>query len=96
MKKDYGKLPIHLVPFDAVLAITQILAFGAKKYRARGWEEGMDWDRVYSACLRHLFSWWHKEGNDPDTGKSHLWHAGCCILFLIAYELRGVGKDTRP
>jgi hypothetical protein len=30
------------------------------------------------------------------AGYSHLWHAGACVLFLIAYEIRGVGEDDRP
>lgn len=95
-KHDGGKLPLHLLPVDALEAITEILDFGAKKYAPRNWEKGLDWSRVYRAALGHLFKWWANAGPDEETGKSHLWHAGCCILFLIAYELRSVGKDDRP
>ena len=95
-KRDTGKLPLHLLPVDALQAITEILDFGARKYAPRNWEEGLDWSRVYRATLGHLFSWWAGAGPDEETGKSHLWHAGCCILFLISYELRNVGKDDRP
>lgn len=62
----------------------------------RNWEKGMDWSRPFSALHRHLEAWWNGENHDPETGYSHLWHAGCCILFLIAYERRGIGKDDRP
>jgi hypothetical protein len=96
LKKDYGKDPWHLVPYDAVRGIVKVLAFGAHKYKDRGWEAGMAWSRCFSALQRHLVSWWSREGVDPDTGYSHLWHAGCCLFFLIAYEIRGVGKDDRP
>jgi hypothetical protein len=96
IKHDQDKLPLHLLPVDALEAITEILQFGAVKYSPRNWEKGMDWSRVYRATLSHLFKWWRGEATDEETGKSHLWHAGCCILFLIAYELRGVGKDDRP
>lgn len=96
VKYDKGKLPIHLFPMDSLWAITSILEFGANKYSARNWENGMDWSRVYSALMRHLTKWWHGEDRDDETGHSHLWHAGCCVVFLIAYELRGVGKDDRP
>lgn len=95
-KHDGGKDPWHLMPFDAVRAIVQVLAFGATKYAPRNWEAGMDWSRCFSALQRHLAAWWMKEGTDPDTGYSHLWHAGCCIVFLIAYEIRGIGVDDRP
>ena len=96
VKHDGDKLPWHLLPTDAIRCIVVVLAFGASKYAARNWELGMDWSRPYAALLRHLTSWWEGEKADPETGYSHLWHAGCCILFLIAYELRGIGKDDRP
>lgn len=95
-KDDAGKLPWALMPWDAVRCIVKVLQFGAKKYAPRNWELGMDWDRPYEALIRHLTSWWEREAADPETGFSHLWHAGCSIMFLIAYELRGVGRDTRP
>lgn len=96
MKKDYGKLPWHLLPGDSVEEIVKVLDFGAKKYAPRGWEAGMDWSRIFSALMRHMWAWWFKRGTDPDTGLSHLAHAGCCILFLLAYEKRASGTDDRP
>ncbi|TGT76198.1 MULTISPECIES: dATP/dGTP diphosphohydrolase domain-containing protein [unclassified Mesorhizobium] len=96
VKHDQAKLPLHLLPVDAIEAITEILDFGAKKYAPRNWEKGMDWSRVYRAAIGHLFKWWRNSGPDEETGKSHLWHAGCCVLFLISYELRQTGKDDRP
>lgn len=95
-KDDTGKDPWELVPYDALSGIVQILKFGAKKYEPRNWENGMDWSRVYGALMRHMTAWWLGEKKDAETGYSHLWHAGCCIMFLIAYEMRGVGKDDRP
>lgn len=95
-KYDGGKDPWYLLPWDALKAIVLILAFGANKYGERNWEKGMDWSRLYGALMRHMTAWWGKEAVDPETGKSHLWHAGCCILFLIAYELRNKGNDDRP
>lgn len=62
----------------------------------RNWELGMNWSRVFGALMRHMWAWWGGEKVDPETGKSHLWHAGCCIAFLIAYEERKVGNDDRP
>lgn len=95
-KDDGGKDPWHLLPFDAARAIVKILGFGAAKYGARNWEKGMEWSRVYGALQRHMAAWWERDHADPETGLSHLWHAGCCVLFLIAYEIRGVGRDDRP
>ncbi len=96
LKFDGGKDPWQLIPWDAVRAITKVLRFGAEKYAPRNWEKGMDWDRLFRAAIEHLNTWFMEGTPDKETGFSHLWHAGCCILFLIAYELRGVGRDTRP
>lgn len=61
----------------------------------RNWEHGMKWSRPFGALMRHMWAWWRGEDKDPETGRSHLWHAGCCIAFLIAYEARGDGEDDR-
>ena len=96
VKFDGNKPTYELLPDDALAAIQKILDFGAVKYAARNWELGMEWRRPWNACLRHLWAWMRREPCDQESGMSHLWHAGCCILFLIAYELRGVGTDNRP
>lgn len=95
-KDDVDKDPWHLAPWDAFRAIVSVLRHGAARYGDRNWERGMAWSRPFAALQRHLSAWWMREGVDPDTGMSHLWHAGCCIVFLIAYELRGSGADDRP
>lgn len=95
-KADSGKLPLHLLPFDALCGVAEILDLGAKKYAARNWEKGLAWDRVYSAALRHLFSWFQGEDIDPETGLSHMDHALCGLLFLSAFIKRGAGEDNRP
>lgn len=95
-KDDHGKLPWHLLPPDAIDQILWVLQHGATRYGERNWEIGMHWSRPFSALMRHMWAWWRGEVYDADTGASHLAHAGCCILFLLAYEQRGIGSDDRP
>lgn len=105
VKHDSGKARIELVPPEMVFAVAQVLTFGAVKYSDRNWELGMSWGRVFGACMRHLWAWWGGRGPttksflfgelDDETGMSHLWHAACCIAFLVAYEERGAGTDDR-
>jgi len=95
-KDDSGKTPWHLMPPDALNQIAQVLEFGANKYGDRNWEKGMHWSRPFSALMRHMWAWWRGENRDPETGLSHLAHAGCCILFLLSYEGRAHGTDDRP
>lgn len=95
-KDDDGKLPYHLLPPELMEGVAAVLAFGATKYAPRNWELGMAWSRPFSALMRHMWAWWRGETADPETGMSHLWHAGCCLAFLVAYERRRIGVDDRP
>jgi hypothetical protein len=96
LKFDQEKNRVDLLPVDALEEIAKVLTHGAIKYGDRNWELGMKWSRPYGALLRHMFSWFKGEENDPETGLSHLAHAGCCVLFLLTYHLRKVGEDDRP
>ena len=94
-KKDENKVRMDLIPSDAIWALGLVLTHGAQKYPDRNWEKGMDWGRVYAALQRHLTAWWGGESKDKESGYSHLWHALACVAFLVVYERRGIGKDTR-
>lgn len=95
-KLDTGKVGVHLLPPDPLIQIARVLDFGAKKYAAYNWSKGIKYSRVYAATLRHLFAWWKGDNVDPETGLSHLAHAGCCVLFLLQYELTKRDFDDRP
>jgi len=88
VKKDAGKLRWDLLPSDAAQAIVEVLTKGAEKYEDRNWEKGMCWSRPFAACMRHLWAWWRGEDKDPESGLDHLAHAGCCIMFMLAYTMR--------
>lgn len=94
-KFDENKNRLELLPPELLEGVGRVLTFGAIKYEDRNWEHGMNWSRVFGALMRHMWAWWRGEDKDPETGYSHLWHAGCCVAFLIAYEQRKVGKDDR-
>lgn len=108
IKADDGKVRLELIPPELPFAVGKVLTFGAQKYADRNWEKGMKWSRVFGAMLRHSFAWWGGKGPtsksflfgdlDPETKMSHLWHAACCVTFLIAYEERPHlhGFDDRP
>ncbi len=72
-------------------AIAEVLTFGASKYGANNWRRGARWGRYYAALLRHLFAWWRGQDLDPETGLSHLAHAGRCLVFLMEYQRNGWG-----
>jgi hypothetical protein len=87
LKFDQDKTTPELLPTDALLAIADVLRYGATKYTANNWRKGIVYSRLYGAMLRHLWSWWGGEDLDSETGKSHLAHLGCCVIFLLHFVL---------
>jgi hypothetical protein len=99
-KYDALKPSWDLLPYDALAEIVKVLDFGAKKYDERNWENGIAYSRLFAAAQRHLISWFqHKEDLDPESNLNHLAHAGCCVLFALALQLRHTKEaelDDRP
>ncbi|WP_375626878.1 dATP/dGTP diphosphohydrolase domain-containing protein [Bartonella sp. MU37NMGALS] len=95
-KDDDSKPRIELIPPLALLEIGKVLEFGAKKYGANNWRNGMHWSRFHGAALRHLLAWFGGEHKDAESDLSHLAHAACCILFLMECEAQQIGHDDRP
>lgn len=105
IKHDQDKVRMDLIPPEFIFALAQVLTEGGKKYADRNWEKGMNWGRPFAACMRHLWAWWGGKAPttnnfllgelDPEWKFSHLWHAACCICFLVVYETRKVGTDDR-
>ena len=95
MKFDGGKLDYTLVPWEGMDEVVKVLEFGAKKYARDNWKKVENADTRYlAAAFRHLVHHNNGEAADPETGISHLAHATCCMLFLLALEKKN-GTDTR-
>lgn len=71
------------------------MTFGAEKYGAQNWRNGLEWSRVFAAVQRHLLAWNDGETHDPETGINHLAHAGCGIMFLLEYSKTHAELDDR-
>lgn len=95
VKHDEGKPRMDLLPPEALREIAAVLAMGAQKYDAHNWRKGFAYSRLIAAALRHLFAWVGGENKDPESGKSHLAHAACCLMFLITFEQTSTGTDDR-
>lgn len=95
IKHDSDKNRLELIPSEAIEEIGKVLTHGAKKYDSWNWAKGFKWSRLLGALLRHVYAWARGEDKDPETGLSHLAHAGCCIVFLIYHEIYHKDLDDR-
>lgn len=86
-KFDGGKLEYGLLPPKALEATVDVLTFGAQKYERDNWQKVPDSKRRYfDALQRHLWAWKQGEQVDPESGRHHLAHALCCLMFLYEHD----------
>lgn len=106
VKHDSDKVRLELIHPTFMFATAMVLTKGAEKYAPWNWAIGFHWSRVFGAMMRHLWAWYGGKGPtnknfafgdlDDEWQFSHLWHASCCLMFLIHHEEAGVGTDDRP
>ena len=83
-KFDAGKPRWSLLPPYAINEVLAVLEYGATKYSAGNWKEVEHGHvRYYDAAMRHIDAWWCGGKNDEESGRAHLAHAVCCLLFLM-------------
>jgi hypothetical protein len=91
VKYDNDKPQWSLLPFKALKEVVDVLTYGAKKYAPDNWKKVPNARQRYiDAGFRHLTAYASGEKLDSETGKSHLAHAICCLLYLLAFE---IGED---
>ena len=102
LKYDNHKPRMELLSATAMVKIAEVLGYGSKKYTTQtesgdhNWRHpGFKWSRLYGAALRHLLAHMDGEDTDPESGLSHIAHAGCCIMFLLEHEAKHLGEDDR-
>lgn len=106
-KDDSGKLQWWLLPLAPVREIVRVMHWAAydktpTPYGPNNWQHVQDAEkRYYDAAMRHLTEWWERfEAGDADRtdheSKLHiLAHVGCCVLFLLWFELKRSALSAR-
>lgn len=86
IKYDTKKEQWHLLPLEVLRDVVHVLMCGARKYEPDNWKLVKPKERYYDACIRHLSAWQDGERIDFETGKNHLAHAICCLIFLLWHD----------
>ena len=89
IKNDGHKPPIATVSPMFISEMAHVLQIGDDKYGRLNWLKGLDYERLVSAHLRHIYAFMSGEKNDAETGISHLISAACCLMMLHHYEETG-------
>ena len=92
---DQGKLEWHLLPIVALKECVKVMMMGRDKYGEYNYLEGMDWHRCYDSLIRHATSFWDGEDLDSESKILHTAHIAVNALFLVVYQLLGLGTDDR-
>ena len=97
VKHDDDKMPIHLVPPEAIIEMAQAMKHGAGKYGDYNWatEDGLDWTRLSDSAMRHILQWLGGENYDKESGNHHIGAALSSLAMLMASIRRNIGEDTR-
>lgn len=95
-KNDQDKPRMDLLPPRPLIEIAEVLTQGAAEYGEYNWAKGLKFSRLKAAMDRHMAAWWAGEDLDPKSGKSHLAHVGCSLLFMMDLQRRMPAMDDRP
>ena len=95
VKFDDEKTRYELLDPLFLEGVAKVLTFGAIKYSANNWLKCLSVMRYFGALQRHLWKWALGYDLDEETKISHLYHAGCCLMFMIGLLYRNPKCDDR-
>jgi hypothetical protein len=91
------KVPLHLVPPSAKIALAEAFADGAEKYGPYNWrEKTVSASIYYAAAQRHMDDWWDGAEVAKDSQVHHLDHAMACLAIIKDAMSIGMLNDNRP
>lgn len=95
LRFNKGKPRPMLVPVEWLEALITVMEKGAQKYGDNNWKKGMPYSEVLNSLERHLIQFKKGENIDPDDGLSTMAKIAVNSLFLVYYQLKGIGNDDR-
>jgi hypothetical protein len=83
IKHDQDKDRWDLLPLGTIEEVVQVLTYAAKERGDNNWRYVKPfYPRFIAATFRHIKDWILHEKIDKKSGKSHLAHAICNLIFL--------------
>lgn len=94
-KNDSGKPRISLIPKEALWGMANAFTYGANKYAAHNFKNGIDYSRLADAAMRHLSAYMDGENIDDESGNCHLDHALASLAMLKFMSVNRKENDDR-
>lgn len=94
-KDDQEKSRVDLLDPEFLLAVGEVLRFGAAKYAAHNWRGGIAVSRLIGSTFRHLLAICRGEDTDSESGLPHTSHLGCNAMFLYWMLIHRKDLDDR-
>lgn len=93
---DEGKPPMAWLPWAGIEEVAMVQAYGHSKYKDfNNYRKGMEVSRNLSCAMRHIGQYMEGIDLDEESGRSHLGHAACRILFVLQNLADGTAIDDR-
>ena len=77
-----GKIAWELMDFKSLEPLIEVLMFGATKYSKDNWKKGQPITELLGSLFRHIIAFQNGETLDKESGKSHIGHAMCNLMFI--------------
>lgn len=93
---DGGKPPLATMPWKALREVAMVQAYGHTKYGDfYNYKKGMEVTRQLNCTIRHIADYLDGIDIDSESGKSHLAHAACRLLFTLETIIEKTAIDDR-
>lgn len=95
---EKGRKPerMELLPYGALLRVSELYAQGAAKYEDHNWRKGYNWSLSQGALMRHFALYMEGEDIDEETGCLHMTAVAFHALALIHFAENYPEGDDRP
>ena len=81
---DDGKPPLANLPWHGLREVALVQLYGKRKYKNfYNYRLGLEASRTASCAIRHISEWMDRNELDAESGRNHLAHACCRLLFLL-------------
>ena len=78
-----------LMDWSALNMAAEVMALGCGIHKDDAGWKNKSINEHFASCQRHLVAYFTGEKYDLVTGKHHLSHALCRVMFMLALELEG-------